>query len=46
MKKRNKEAAVRKNLREAPVLESLFDKVADPKACNVIKKRLQHKCFL
>ena len=29
----------------APVLESLFDKVAGLQTCNVIKKRLQHMCF-
>ena len=28
-----------------PVLESLFNKVADLQACNVIKKRLQYVCF-
>ena len=28
-----------------PVLESLFNKVASLKACNFIKKRLQHRCF-
>ena len=28
-----------------PVLESLFNKVADLRACNCIKKRLQHRCF-
>ena len=27
------------------MLESLFNKVAGPQACNFIKKRLQHKCF-
>ena len=27
------------------MLESLFNKVADIEACNVIKKRLQHRCF-
>ena len=27
------------------VLESLFNKVAYLKACNLIKKRLQHGCF-
>ena len=27
------------------MLESLFSKVASPKACNFIKKRLQHKIF-
>ena len=25
--------------------ESLFNKVADPKAWNFIKKKLKHKCF-
>ena len=30
---------------KAPVLESLFDKVEDLKACNFMKKRLQHRCF-
>ena len=28
-----------------PVLVSLFNKVAGLQACNVIKKRLQHRCF-
>ena len=28
------------------VLELLFNIVAGPEACNCIKKRLQHKCFL
>ena len=28
-----------------PVLESLFHKVPVPKACNFVKKRLQHMCF-
>ena len=27
------------------MLESLFKKIADLQACNVIKKRLQHRCF-
>ena len=27
------------------MLESIFDKVADMKGCNFIKKRLQHSCF-
>ena len=27
------------------MLESLFNKVAGLKACNFIKKRLQHRCF-
>ena len=31
--------------RKAPVLESLFNKVIGLKACNVIKRRLQHRCF-
>ena len=31
--------------RKAPVLESLFNKVAGLKACNFIKKRLQYSCF-
>ena len=31
---------------EAPVLESLFNKVGGLQACNVIKKRLQHMYFL
>ena len=30
---------------KTPVLESLFKKVAGPQACNVIEKRVQHKCF-
>ena len=29
---------------KAPVLESLFNKVV-MKACNFIKKRLQHRCL-
>ena len=28
------------------MLESLFNKVSDLKGGNVIKKRLQHRCFL
>ena len=28
------------------MLESLFNKVADRKVCNMVKKRLQHSCFL
>ena len=35
----------RKFHRKTPVLKSLFNKVAALKACNFIKKRLQHKCF-
>ena len=31
--------------RKIPVLESLFNIVADDQDCNVIKKRLQHRCF-
>ena len=31
--------------RKTPVLESLFNKVAAPQACNFIKKRLLHRCF-
>ena len=31
--------------KKAPVLESLFDKVATLKACNTIKKRLQRRCL-
>ena len=30
---------------ETPVLESLFNRVAGLKACNFIKKRLQHRRF-
>ena len=30
---------------KAPVLESLFNEVKGLKACNLIKKRLQHRCF-
>ena len=30
---------------KTPVLESLLNKVAGLKACNVIKKRLQRRCF-
>ena len=30
---------------ETPVLGSIFNKVAGLKACNVIKKRLQHRCL-
>ena len=30
---------------QIPVLESLFNKIASPKTCNFIKKRLQHRCF-
>ena len=30
---------------KTPVFESLFNKVADLKACNFIKKRLQYRCF-
>ena len=31
--------------RKTPVLESLFKKVSRLKACNFLKKRLQHGCF-
>ena len=31
--------------REAPLLKSLFNKVAALKACNFIKKRLRYSCF-
>ena len=31
--------------RKTPVLESPFNKVADLQACNIIKKRLQYRCF-
>ena len=31
--------------RKAPVLESLFNEVKGLKACSLIKKRLQHRCF-
>ena len=31
--------------RKTLVLESLFNKAAGLKACNFIKKRLQHRCF-
>ena len=27
------------------MLESLFSEVAEVKVCNLIKKRLQHRCF-
>ena len=30
---------------EIPALDSLFNKVANLKACNFIKKRHQHRCF-
>ena len=30
---------------ETPVLEFIFRKVADLQACNIIKKRPQHRCF-
>ena len=30
---------------KTPVLEFLFNKVAGPKACDVIKNWLQHRCF-
>ena len=31
--------------KKIPVLESLFDKATDLKACNFIKKKFQHRCF-
>ena len=31
--------------RKATVLESLFNKVPGLQGCNIINKRLQHKCF-
>ena len=31
--------------RKKPVLESLYNKVAHLQAANVIKKRLQYRCF-
>ena len=31
--------------RKTPASESIFNKVAALKACNFIKKRLQHRCF-
>ena len=36
---------VRKFHRKKSVLVSLFNKVAGLKICNIIKKRLQHRCF-
>ena len=36
----------RKLHRKTPVLESLFNKVAGLKTCNLIKKRFQRRCFL
>ena len=35
----------RKIHRKTPLLESLFNKVVAQKACNFIKKRLQHRRF-
>ena len=43
-----KKAALKKFLniyRKTPVEESLFIKFADLEACNLIKKRHQHRCF-
>ena len=34
-----------KNHGKAPLLESLFNKVVGPEACNFIKKRLQYNFF-
>ena len=31
---------------KTPVLKSLFNKVTGLKACNFIKRNLQHRCFL
>ena len=31
---------------KTPVLESLFKKVAGPRACNFNEKRLQHRCCI
>ena len=31
--------------RKTPVLESLFNKIADLKGCNFIKERLYYECF-
>ena len=31
--------------KKKPVLESRFNKVADLKVCNIIEKRLRHRCF-
>ena len=31
--------------RNKPMLQSVFSKIAGEQACNVIKRRLQHKCF-
>ena len=36
---------LRKIQRKKLLLESLFNKVVGPKAWNLIKKRLQHRCF-
>ena len=35
----------RKFHRKTPALESLFNKVVGPQACNLIKKGLQQTCF-
>ena len=35
----------RKFYRKTPALESLFNKVAGLQTCNIIKKKLQHRCF-
>ena len=32
--------------RKIPVLESFFNKVGSLESCNLLKKRLQHRCFL
>ena len=37
---------LRNTYRKTPVLGSLFNKVVGLQACNYIKKRVQHRCFL
>ena len=39
------EAVFNKFHRKTPVLESLYNKVADLQVCNFFKKRLQHRSF-
>ena len=41
----NIDAVVRRFHRNTPVLEFIFNKVAGSKACNLIKSRLQQRCF-
>ena len=43
--KRHCSSQFRNIRRKTLVLESLFNNVAGLKACNFIKKRLQHRCF-